>query len=310
MRRVTEPLAEMGARIGTTERGTAPLRIEPVSVLRPIDYEMPVASAQVKSCFVARSSMCLAPPASPSRHRPGTIPSACSWRSAIRFGARVTGFVLPVEGVDCLPSGRPRGYFLRCLFPGRGEYRARVRPHAGACGRKPHPNRCPEHPARHGRGHRSVESAGCRWRAGCGLARALGPARGHRDSRRPGAAGYRRVSCPVHRRSLCRRRDSARWRGRSCGSRRATASRLWPTGWRLSVWMPSPVDGIRIRGGAYRGGLVDDGGDHRIAMSFAIAALRAGAAVEIRDCANVNTSFPGFAALAAGTGLGIEERRA
>jgi 3-phosphoshikimate 1-carboxyvinyltransferase len=69
-------------------------------------------------------------------------------------------------------------------------------------------------------------------------------------------------------------------------------------------------DGIRIRGGAYRGGQVDSRGDHRIAMSFAIAALRAEAAIEIRDCTNVNTSFPGFAALAAGTGLGIEERRA
>jgi 3-phosphoshikimate 1-carboxyvinyltransferase len=55
---------------------------------------------------------------------------------------------------------------------------------------------------------------------------------------------------------------------------------------------------------------VNSRGDHRIAMSFAIAALRAGAAIEIRDCANVSTSFPGFAALAAGAGLGIEERDA
>ena len=35
MRRVTDPLAEMGAHIGTTEQGTAPLRIEPVSYLHP-----------------------------------------------------------------------------------------------------------------------------------------------------------------------------------------------------------------------------------------------------------------------------------
>jgi len=71
---------------------------------------------------------------------------------------------------------------------------------------------------------------------------------------------------------------------------------------------PRP-DGIRIRGGAYHGGQVDSRGDHRIAMSFAIAALRAGAAIDIRDCANVNTSFPGFAALAASAGLCVQEQR-
>jgi 3-phosphoshikimate 1-carboxyvinyltransferase len=43
-------------------------------------------------------------------------------------------------------------------------------------------------------------------------------------------------------------------------------------------------------------------------MSFAIAALRAEAPVEIRDVANVATSFPGFAALARSVGLDIEER--
>jgi 3-phosphoshikimate 1-carboxyvinyltransferase len=64
-------------------------------------------------------------------------------------------------------------------------------------------------------------------------------------------------------------------------------------------------DGIVIRGGALRGGAVDSHGDHRIAMSFAMAALRAGGPVDIDDCANVATSFPGFAALAAGAGLGI-----
>jgi 3-phosphoshikimate 1-carboxyvinyltransferase len=41
-------------------------------------------------------------------------------------------------------------------------------------------------------------------------------------------------------------------------------------------------------------------------MSFAMAALRADGVVEIDDCENVNTSFPGFVALAAGVGLNIE----
>jgi 3-phosphoshikimate 1-carboxyvinyltransferase len=45
-------------------------------------------------------------------------------------------------------------------------------------------------------------------------------------------------------------------------------------------------------------------------MSFAIAGLRASGPVEIRDCTNVETSFPGFAERAAGVGLGIREIRA
>ena len=62
-------------------------------------------------------------------------------------------------------------------------------------------------------------------------------------------------------------------------------------------------DGMRICGGRMRGGVVDSHGDHRIAMSFAMAALRAEQPIRILDCLNVNTSFPGFAALAAGAGL-------
>jgi 3-phosphoshikimate 1-carboxyvinyltransferase len=66
-------------------------------------------------------------------------------------------------------------------------------------------------------------------------------------------------------------------------------------------------DGMILRGGPLGGGLIDSHGDHRIAMAFAIAALRANAPIEIRDCANVMTSFPGFVELAAGAGLGIRE---
>ena len=65
-------------------------------------------------------------------------------------------------------------------------------------------------------------------------------------------------------------------------------------------------DGARITGGRIRGGTVDSKGDHRVAMSFAMAALRAEKAITILDCANVNTSFPGFAELAKSAGLKIE----
>jgi len=67
---------------------------------------------------------------------------------------------------------------------------------------------------------------------------------------------------------------------------------------------PTP-DGIVIRGGALGGGRIDSHGDHRIAMAFAMAALRAAGNIGIDDCANVNTSFPGFATLADSAGLAI-----
>jgi prephenate dehydrogenase/3-phosphoshikimate 1-carboxyvinyltransferase len=70
-------------------------------------------------------------------------------------------------------------------------------------------------------------------------------------------------------------------------------------------------DGMRLagRGGAgpvFRGGAVDSHGDHRIAMSFAIASLQAAGDIRIADVANVATSFPGFADLARGIGLSLE----
>ncbi|HEX3912451.1 MAG TPA: 3-phosphoshikimate 1-carboxyvinyltransferase [Steroidobacteraceae bacterium] len=80
----------------------------------------------------------------------------------------------------------------------------------------------------------------------------------------------------------------------------------------LGVQHESLPDGMRItgRGGrqAFSGGRVDSFGDHRIAMSFAIASLRAAGPIEIRDVANVATSFPGFVPLAQSAGLAIREK--
>nr|WP_090260361.1 bifunctional prephenate dehydrogenase/3-phosphoshikimate 1-carboxyvinyltransferase [Pseudomonas panipatensis] len=67
---------------------------------------------------------------------------------------------------------------------------------------------------------------------------------------------------------------------------------------------PTP-DGIIIEGGAYAGGEVWSHGDHRIAMSFSVASLRAGGPIRIHDCANVATSFPNFLGLAAGAGIRV-----
>ena len=62
-------------------------------------------------------------------------------------------------------------------------------------------------------------------------------------------------------------------------------------------------DGIVIEGGAISGGVIHTYHDHRIAMSFAIAALCARDEITVLDCDHVATSFPGFDELARGLGL-------
>jgi len=62
----------------------------------------------------------------------------------------------------------------------------------------------------------------------------------------------------------------------------------------LGVAVEAREDGMTIRGGKLKGGAVESCGDHRIAMSFAIAALASAEGVAIDDAACVDISFPSF----------------
>lgn len=53
-------------------------------------------------------------------------------------------------------------------------------------------------------------------------------------------------------------------------------------------------DGVFIKGGVLQGGTVESQGDHRIAMAFAIAGAAAQDGVKILDCSQIATSFPNF----------------
>lgn len=66
------------------------------------------------------------------------------------------------------------------------------------------------------------------------------------------------------------------------------------------------ADGITVIGGDIGGGIIATHHDHRIAMSFAMAALRASDRIKVSDCAHVATSFPGFAELVARVGLRLD----
>ena len=66
---------------------------------------------------------------------------------------------------------------------------------------------------------------------------------------------------------------------------------------RLGIRVEETADGAVVHGGRFDGdAVVESAGDHRIAMALAVAATGAAAPVRIRDVDNVATSFPGFAA--------------
>lgn len=75
----------------------------------------------------------------------------------------------------------------------------------------------------------------------------------------------------------------------------------------LGIIVTSAPDGIIIDSGQIGGGVVNAHGDHRIAMAFSIASLRASAPIQIHDCANVATSFPKFLALCAQVGMRVAQ---
>jgi len=78
----------------------------------------------------------------------------------------------------------------------------------------------------------------------------------------------------------------------------------------LGIDVDEQPDGMTVTGGSISGGEINSFTDHRIAMAFAIAGLNASAPITVQDCANVETSFPGFVDIAnnAGLELVIEEQ--
>jgi 3-phosphoshikimate 1-carboxyvinyltransferase len=73
----------------------------------------------------------------------------------------------------------------------------------------------------------------------------------------------------------------------------------------LGIQIDESADGAVVHGGRFTGGTVQSHGDHRIAMSLAIAGSVAASAVVVEDVAAVDTSFPGFCDCMTSIGLQI-----
>jgi len=73
----------------------------------------------------------------------------------------------------------------------------------------------------------------------------------------------------------------------------------------LGIEVEEKEAGMTVTGGTIAGGEVNSFTDHRIAMAFSIAGLNAKAPITIKDCINVETSFPGFVDIAKNVGLDL-----
>ena len=73
----------------------------------------------------------------------------------------------------------------------------------------------------------------------------------------------------------------------------------------LGIDVDEQADGMMVTGGTITGGEINSFTDHRIAMAFAIAGINAAEPITVKDCANVETSFPGFADVARNVGLDL-----
>ena len=74
---------------------------------------------------------------------------------------------------------------------------------------------------------------------------------------------------------------------------------------RLGIQVDETDDGAVVHGGRFSGGTVQSHGDHRVAMSLALAGTIASGEVMVADVAAVDTSFPGFCDCLASIGADI-----
>ncbi len=309
MERVAGPLRQMGARIETRE-GRPPVVIHGTPELRGIDYRLPVASAQVKSAVLlaglrAAGRTRVTEPA-PSRDHTERMLSAFGV-SVVRDGPSVSidgGQRLKGTAITVPADFSSAAFFMvaGCLAAERGLLLRNVGVNPTRTGlltmlkRMGADIRLHPHGAPDGRGEpiADIEVHKSRLR-GIEVPEELVPLSIDEFPAFFIAASLAEGETLVRGAQELRVKESDRLA--------AMAEGLTT----LEVENRLLEDGLWIRGGTgFSGGIIESHGDHRIAMAFTIAGLAARGPIEIRDVANVATSFPGFLELARTAGLSIE----
>lgn len=308
MGRVIEPLSRMGARIQAAEGGRPPLCIEGAAPLKGIHYDLPMASAQVKSCVLlaglfATGRTSVTEPAPTRDHTERML-------RGFGYPVRRENDVISLEGggrlqgtsID-IPADISSAAFLivgACIAPGSDI----VLNHVGM------------NPTRIGvlniLGLMGADIQVLNEREVGGepvadLRVRYAPLRGIEipEEEVPLAidefpALFIAAACAEGQTILS---GAEELRVKESDRIAAMAEGLTTLGVKNVV----KPDGIVIEGGQIGGGAIRTYHDHRIAMSFAIAGLRASAPIEILDCDHVATSFPGFAPLVRQAGLVLSE---
>lgn len=308
MNRVAVPLRQMGAVIDTADNGRPPLRLKPGGGLRGIDYVLPMASAQVKSCLILAGLYA----SGRTRVTEPEITRDHTERMLAAFGYPVErdGATVAVtsEGrLTATPVAVPADISSAAFFM----VGASIAPGSDIVLRDVGVN-----PTRTGvidilkLMGADLELSNRRDLAGEPVADV-----------RVRYAPLRGIDIPEHLVPLAidefpvlfvaaanatgvtRLSGAAELRVKESDRIQVMADGLAALGVSAT---PTP-DGMIVRGGGYGGGTIESHGDHRIAMAFSMAALKAGGPIVARDCANVATSFPGFVALAGRAGVKISE---
>lgn len=306
MRRVIEPLSRMGAKIDADDGGVPPLRIHGSRTLHGIDYALPVASAQVKSALLlaglyARGETIVREP-HPTRDYTERMLAALGWPIEFEPGiARLTsGHRLAATDIKVPADFSSAAFFLvaATVIPGSDLILRGVGINPRRTGLL---NALQLMGANIGvlnarsEGGEPVADLHVRYAPlkGIDVPEALVPDMIDEFPALFVAAVAAEGTTRVTGAAELRVKESDRIAVMATGLRA------------LGVRIEETPDGAVIRGGAVQGGAVDSRGDHRIAMSFSIAAQLASGPLIIRDCANVATSFPGYASLARAAGFGL-----
>lgn len=305
MRRITDPLTLMGARIETAHGGTPPIRLRAGKGLASIDCTMSVASAQVKSGILlaglyANGRTCVTEPVPTRDHTErmlaafGVALAREGRRTCIEGGARLAATEMDVPGdissaafFLAAAAGRPgsdlliRGVGVNPTRTGILTILERMGADISWSNRRT-------------AGREPVADLRVQGTTLVGI------------DVDPGLVPLAIDEFPAifaaaaTARGVTRVTGAAELRVKESDRIAASAEALNALG--VSVQVGD--DGMTIEGGGMSGGEVDSAGDHRIAMAFASAS--AAAPVRIRDCRNVATSFPGFESLANSVGFDIE----
>ncbi|MBS0382679.1 MAG: 3-phosphoshikimate 1-carboxyvinyltransferase [Proteobacteria bacterium] len=304
MRRVTEPLARMGAVIETGAGGVPPLRVHGGKTLAGIEYTPPIASAQVKSALLlaglyAQGETVVVEPR-PTRDYTERMLATCGWPIEFSPGraALTGGHVLRAIDIDVPADFSSAAFFIvaATLVPG-SEVRLRgvgINPRRTGLLhvlRLMGADIAADNP--HTAGGEAVADLVVRHAPLHGIEV---PEEHVADMIDEFPSLFVAAACAE---GVTTIRGAAELRVKESDRIAVMAAGLR----RLGVHIDEAPDGAAIEGGRLTGGTVDSHGDHRCAMSFAVAGAVAAGEIRIADCANVATSFPGFVHLAQGCGL-------